>query len=310
MNLKKVLALLLAMAMIFSLMACGDKGDKADDLVAKVGDISITENDLHQYMYLYSFLQGIDLRQASEEEIEYIRGLVLEDYIALNLIKLEYADKPDVIPEDFDSTAQEFVDNVAGLEEAAAYMKENGISDEYLKKFYKDQHYSMEFFKDLTEDLPQAGEEEAKAYYDENQSQFEVDEVTASHILVKEEELANEILDELKNGGDFAELAKEHSIDGSAVSGGTLGTFGKGAMVKEFEDAAFALQPGEISDIVETQFGYHIIYLEEKHQGLEDFEDAKQTIIDTLNDEIIREAYTARIEELRETHGVEYMTKK
>lgn len=309
MKFKKVLALLLAITMMFSLAACGGNGKTGGDLVAKVGDISITEDDLHQYMYLYCFLQGIDLRKASDEEIEYIKGLVLEDYIALNLIKIEYADKPDVLPEDFENTAKEFVDNVATQEQAAAYMKENGISDEYLIQFYEDQHYSMEFFKELTEDLPQAGEEEARVYYDENQDQFKIDEVTASHILVKEEELAKEILAEIKDGGDFAELAKEHSIDGSAAQGGSLGTFGKGAMVKEFEDAAFALKPGETSDLVETEFGYHIIHLEEKHQGIEEFEDAKQSIIDTLNDEAIREAYSTSIEELREKYGVEYMNK-
>ncbi|NLT48886.1 MAG: hypothetical protein GXX92_10805 [Clostridiales bacterium] len=165
----------------------------------------------------------------------------------------------------------------------------------------------MAFFNDLTAGIEEVTEEDAKAYFDENPDQFVIDEVTASHILVKEEKLAKEILEKLKDGEDFAELAKEYSIDGSAAQGGALGTFGRGAMVPEFEEAAFALKPGEISDLVQSQFGYHIIKVTDKEQGNESFADEKDNIIAFLNDVAIREAYTARIKELREQYGVEYM---
>jgi peptidyl-prolyl cis-trans isomerase C len=84
-------------------------------------------------------------------------------------------------------------------------------------------------------------------------------EVRASHILVKTENEANNILNKIKTGSDFAELAKAHSDCPSARKGGDLGYFSKGQMVKEFENTAFTLQRGQVSDPVKTQFGYHII---------------------------------------------------
>ncbi len=84
-------------------------------------------------------------------------------------------------------------------------------------------------------------------------------EIKASHILVEDEDTAIEVRKKLEAGGSFEELAKEYSKDGSAESGGDLGFFGPGAMVPEFEEAAFALKVGEISEPVQSQFGFHII---------------------------------------------------
>ena len=83
--------------------------------------------------------------------------------------------------------------------------------------------------------------------------------IRCSHILVKNKSTAEEILVKLKEGKDFAKLAEEYSIDGSRRRGGDLGEFTRGIMVRDFEDAAFSLQKGEVSGIVKTQFGYHII---------------------------------------------------
>jgi len=83
--------------------------------------------------------------------------------------------------------------------------------------------------------------------------------VHCAHILVKTEKEANAILERLKIGEKFAKVAKEVSLCSSGKSGGDLGTFSRGKMVKEFEKAAFALQKGQISPIVKTKFGYHII---------------------------------------------------
>ncbi len=83
--------------------------------------------------------------------------------------------------------------------------------------------------------------------------------VRASHILVSSLEEANHVVNELKAGKDFAELARKYSSCPSKKDGGDLGFFSKGQMVKEFEDAAFSLKPGEVSAPVKTQFGYHLI---------------------------------------------------
>jgi len=88
--------------------------------------------------------------------------------------------------------------------------------------------------------------------------------VRASHILVNDEETAKKLKAEIESGADFAEVAKKHSLCPSKESGGDLGFFGKGQMVKEFEDAAFSLDTGAVSAPVKTQFGYHLIVVTEK----------------------------------------------
>ena len=90
-------------------------------------------------------------------------------------------------------------------------------------------------------------------------------EVRASHILVKTEEEAKNLYDEIKNGASFAKLAEEKSLCPSGQNGGDLGFFGKGMMVKPFEDAAFRLNVGELSQPVQTQFGWHLIQLTDKN---------------------------------------------
>ena len=91
------------------------------------------------------------------------------------------------------------------------------------------------------------------------------EEVSARHILVETEEQAKQLKEKLKNGADFATLAKENSKDpGSKDDGGNLGYFGHGQMVPQFEDIVFKLQKGEVSDPVKTQFGWHLVKLEDR----------------------------------------------
>lgn len=90
-------------------------------------------------------------------------------------------------------------------------------------------------------------------------------EVRASHILVKTEQEAKDLYNEIKNGKSFTEVAQEKSLCPSGQNGGDLGFFGKGMMVKPFEDAAFSLEVGELSQPVETQFGWHLIEVTGKH---------------------------------------------
>ncbi len=88
--------------------------------------------------------------------------------------------------------------------------------------------------------------------------------VKASHLLVKTEEEALKIKEEINNGKDFAKAAKEVSLCPSGENGGDLGYFTRGQMVKEFEDAAFSMEVGQVSNPIKTQFGYHLIYLTDK----------------------------------------------
>ncbi|RUP28991.1 MAG: peptidylprolyl isomerase [Curvibacter sp.] len=149
--------------------------------------------------------------------------------------------------------------------------------------------------------LPAAeAEKQALASYKANSKKYEVaEQVKASHILVKfgddpkaAKEKAEGILAELKGGANFAELAKAKSDDpGSAARGGDLGLFGRGKMVKPFEDAAFALKnPGDLSDIIESQFGYHVLVLtERKPAGVKPFEEVKDDLIAEVQKGVIDE---------------------
>ena len=90
-------------------------------------------------------------------------------------------------------------------------------------------------------------------------------EIRASHILVKSEIEAKNLYEEIKNGKSFADAAAEYSMCPSGANGGDLGFFGKGMMVKPFEDAAFSLEPNVVSEPVQTQFGWHLILVTDKN---------------------------------------------
>lgn len=130
-----------------------------------------------------------------------------------------------------------------------------------------------------------------KAYKKAVTDEPDVEEVNAAHILVKEEEKAKEIIAKLNGGGDFAALAKENSTDGTAENGGSLGYFAKADVVPEFADAAFSQKEGTYSkEPVKSQFGYHIIKVEEKRvRPKPSFEDSKPYLEQQLSRELLEE---------------------
>src|SRR6516165_9658896 len=146
-------------------------------------------------------------------------------------------------------------------------------------------------------------EEAMRKVYDEAAKQIEGEqEVHARHILVETEDEAKAIVAELKKGADFAELAKKKSKDPGASDGGDLGFFTKDQMVPEFSAVAFSLEPGKISDPVKSQFGWHVIKVEEKRaRKAPDFDQVKSQI-ETY---VTRRAQAEYVAKLRETAKVE-----
>ncbi|WP_461494928.1 peptidylprolyl isomerase [Pyruvatibacter sp.] len=191
------------------------------------------------------------------------------------------------VPEDvkFEYLANLIVDRKAlaaaaradGLEEdpevkrQMAYYAEKVLGDVYLNRSLMDA----------------VSDEEAKAYYDKQISEVEVqEEVSARHILVETEEAALAVIERINGGEDFVELAKEVSTGPSGKDGGDLGYFVKDRMVPEFSTAAFALDPGQVSAPVKSDFGWHVIKVEDRRQQqLVAFDDVKESIKGQLRDE-------------------------
>jgi peptidyl-prolyl cis-trans isomerase C len=144
-----------------------------------------------------------------------------------------------------------------------------------------------------------------KKVYDDASKQITGEqEVHARHILVETEDEAKQVEEELKKGADFAELAKKKSKDPGASDGGDLGFFTKDQMVPEFSAVAFALEPGKISDPVKSQFGWHVIKVEEKrNRKAPDFDQVKAQI-ETY---VTRKAQADYVAKLRETAKIERM---
>ncbi len=154
----------------------------------------------------------------------------------------------------------------------------------------------------------EATEEEAIAYFEENKSDFSTDEtVVASHILIETLEEANSIIEEIKGGLEFSTAAQQYSSCPSKNAGGNLGKFGKGQMVPEFEVATFAMNVGDVSEPVKTQFGYHIIQLNEKNAaGEKSFDEVKDEVAKKVVYNKQAAAYGEKQEALKNKFKVEY----
>ncbi len=143
--------------------------------------------------------------------------------------------------------------------------------------------------------------EEVKEYYEKNVEKFQVPEkVRAAHILVKEEKLARELAEKIKKGSDFAALAAQHSLDPSKLNGGDLGFFERGRMVGEFEKAAFALKDQEVSGVVQTKFGFHLIkVLEHSPARPMEFGEVKDRLAQELLTKNQQQAFAKLLEDLK-----------
>lgn len=163
-------------------------------------------------------------------------------------------------------------------------------------------------------ELAKVSEDEIKKHYEENKNDYkEPEQVNAAHILIRlkdgatpEEDKAamdkiQGLLKKIKEGGDFSTLAKENSDCPSGSKGGELGYFSRGQMVPEFEEAAFKLKAGEVSDIVKTKFGYHIIkVLDKKEERVKEFSEVKEEIEQKLTGEKQKSAFEDYTKKLKD----------
>ncbi len=251
---------ILIMVSILSLLINTSVFAQDDEIVTNIGDKTITVADIERLISYFDTERQMVLEKNPQLKQSLLQQLVHSIVISDLAKKSGFDQKPEI-------------------REQMTFFLNGFISNEYLKR---------EIIDNIT--VP---ESEMKSYYESHQEEFKLPEmVRARHILIKVDmslsdkdketmkKKAENILQKIKEGDDFSKIANEFSDDqASKVKGGDLGFFSKGRMVKSFEDAVFSLKKNEVSDIVETQYGYHIIKAEErKEPSIEPFDSAKDKI--------------------------------
>ncbi|SDW28909.1 peptidylprolyl isomerase [Paenibacillus sp. CF384] len=264
----------LAVILIFTIVKM-PFGGGSSDTVGSVNGVAITKDQLYDEMAKVGGEQTLD------------------NMIQDELIKQE-ADKAGIVVGDAEVTKE--IDSIKkrfpSEAEFEGALQQAGMTLDDLKK----QTPMQLRIRKILEPQAKVTDEDVKKYFEENKAQFdEPEQVKASHILVATQEEADAIEKQLKEGADFATLAKEKSTDpGSKEQGGDLGFFGKGAMDPAFEEAAFKLKKDEISAPIKTQYGFHII-------KATDHKAAKAATLDEKKADIKEQLIAQKVQELSPT---------
>lgn len=287
---KKIIALVLATSFLFSACANDKAKDKKengsnetqtsesakkenlpDDAVAIVGGDKITKDSYKDEISFYSAML------ASQQQLKpsIVQMLVQDKLIADDMKK----NNVKVDDKELDDKFLQYIQQFGGQEKFDKMLEDyNMSSDKFKETIKKDQIYQKH--RDWFEKKHPISDKDAKKYFDEHKETLA--QVKASHILVADENTANEVKKKIDDGADFAELAKEYSKDtANSNKGGDLGYFTKDKMVKEFADKAFSMKKGEVSEPVKTSYGYHIIKVDDKKDTADSLKD---DISKALND--------------------------
>lgn len=249
------------------------------DVLAHVNGEDVTKADLDRAV------QALEARAGgpvpAEQRDQVVRG-VLDQLIGYKVLVQETRARKVAVPDaDVDARIGQIRGQFPSEAEFTQMLTQRNLTLEQVKSDARQDMAIAKLIEDEIASKVAVKPEQVTDFYAKNPDQFKQGEsVRASHILIsvpkgadatakaQARAKAEEVLKEVKGGGDFAALAKQHSADpGSAANGGDLGFFQQGQMVGPFNDAAFSLAPGAISDLVETDFGFHIIKVAEKKEG-------------------------------------------
>jgi peptidyl-prolyl cis-trans isomerase C len=332
-----MVALLAAAAMVAVAPGCAkDKSGAGDqeaggalaqsggskNMVAKVNGKTITEAEVSKETQRLTAAMG---GQADPQQMASAKGMVRRQAIEMmiNRTLLEQAAKNEGIAVARDTVAARMTAMKSSFPSEQAFAERLAAMGITSQDFEKEIETGIQFETLLakhTSDVKAPTMEEMKAYYDSNPEDFrQPEQIQASHILVQlaqtdtdaqkaeKRARAGKILADLKGGADFAQTASQFSDCPSKRDGGNLGYFRRGQMVPAFETAAFALKVGEMSGVVETNFGYHIIKLTD-HKPARDvsFEEAQRDISGYLTDQAKQQAIGSYLQTLRGAAQIEY----
>ncbi|MGQ5711266.1 foldase protein PrsA [Desulforudis sp. DRI-14] len=280
----------LAVFAVLVLALAGAWWNGRGEVLARVNGEKLTKEQLYQEMYK---LVG---RETQEDLVD--RMLIMQEAEEKGI---------KVTPEEIQAELKSMKDTwgIASDEELDRMLALQGSSLEKVKE----QIAMWHTVRKLIAPTVTVTDDEARQYFTDHPDEFgQPEQVKVRHILVDTRDEAVSILQDLRRGADFSKIAEQKSKDhATAGSGGDLGFIKKGQMVPEFEKAAFSLNLGEISDVVQTQYGYHIIQALEKKAAVNPaFEDIKDDVKTRLIDQKIQEKFDSWLAELRSRANIEY----
>ena len=306
---KNRILLVALLVLALCLGACG--GDTSEStVVARVGDVEVTAEQVATYLNVQCLLYGLNPEDFQGEDMAYINDLLRDELVDNILMKL-YCEEQGVTirTDDWDSSLENFLSQVHEVPDAETFMKNYSITDTDLENIFETSYVRTAFMQQMRDETPDL-DAQTQLYYEMNLAQYvtQADTLDVAHILVEEEALANDLLAQIKGGADFATLAAENSLDGSAANGGALGPVSAASTgwVAEFDAAAQELQIGEVSDVVESQFGFHILKMNDRIPAVEQQPFAE--VASSISDSILNDVYMAKLAELQETYAVEIIT--
>jgi peptidyl-prolyl cis-trans isomerase C len=297
-----------------------EKNKLSIDKIAIVNGSVITSEEFNRELNPIKQRISQQGQKISSTKLEGIKKEILDNMIKLELLFQESQNNGiKVEKEAVDSQMKLLKQKFSNDTEFKNFLSELNLSENALKLKIKKGIAIQKLIETQIAQKIKISDEESKVYYDTHQNLFkQPEQIKASHILIKVEPGADEmkkseakqkiknIQQKLNKGEDFATLAKEFSEGPSKKNGGDLSYFQRGQMVKPFEDVAFALKTEEVSDIVETQFGYHIIkVIDKKPEKTVAYENVKKDLAQHLKQEKTNQEVKIYIQKLREKSKIE-----
>lgn len=233
-------------------------------VVGRVGEEEIKQADVDKRIAVFKLFSP-NFDASAVERADIVDQLLDEKIVVVEAYKQGIRVKDEEVEAALAEVKKSLETQFGDEKKTNSALRKFNLTMDDLKEIVENNLKTQQLYTKVTAEVKVADEEVQKCYQD-HLNEFQLpEEVKASHILVKEEKLAQELRERLEKGEDFAALAKEYSTDqGSRENGGQLGYFPAGKMVPEFDQAAFSTPVGQLSPVTKSQFGYHIIKVEDK----------------------------------------------